>query len=286
MEMIAMDDGVRLRTWTDGVLADLPPVVLLHGGPGLWDYLEPVAQMIAPLTQVHRFDQRGCGGSDPSEEHTFARYIADIEALRVHWGYDAWIVIGHSFGATLAFEYAAAHPDRTAAMCYLSGVGIGDWRSAYRREMNERMTAEQRERLAWLSERPERTEEQEVEFRMLSWFTDYADPELGWELANADAREGGPINYRANAALGAEIASWTHEEIVARARRLAMTCRLIHGEKDPRPRMRVRELSEVLPQSGYIEIPGAGHQPWREQPEIFRQTMTAVLSRFATAAPR
>jgi proline iminopeptidase len=89
MRMVGVDDGVRLRTWTTGTPSALPPVVLLHGGPGLWDNLEPVARMLAPLTVVHRFDQRGCGGSDPSAEHTLARYVADVEALRRHWGHDA-----------------------------------------------------------------------------------------------------------------------------------------------------------------------------------------------------
>jgi len=35
----------------------------------MWEYLEPVARMLEPLTVVHRFDQRGCGGSDPSRQH-------------------------------------------------------------------------------------------------------------------------------------------------------------------------------------------------------------------------
>jgi proline iminopeptidase len=52
-------DGVRLRTWTTGTATDLPAVVLLHGGPGLWDNLAPVARMLEPSTTVHRFDQPG-----------------------------------------------------------------------------------------------------------------------------------------------------------------------------------------------------------------------------------
>lgn len=276
-----MDDGVRLRTWTSGALTDKPAVVLLHGGPGLWDYLEPVAEMIAPLTMVHRFDQRGCGGSDPSDKHTIARYVADIEALRIHWGHDEWIVFGHSFGATLAFEYAAAHPDRSIVVGYLNGVGIGDWRTAYRRKRNRRMTAEQRERLAWLDTQPQRTREQEVEYRTLSWFTDYADPERGWECANADAQDETPINFRANAALGAEVAAWSKDDIVARARRLTMPTWFIHGSGDPRARARVIELANAVGRGEVWEILGAGHQPWREQPEAFRERIARLLSRTA-----
>jgi proline iminopeptidase len=129
--MVEVDDGVRLRTWTSGTATGLPPVVLLHGGPGLWDNLAPVARMLDPLTTVHRFDQRGCGGSEESAEQTIARYVADVEALRRHWGHDGWVVVGHSFGATLALAYAVANPGRTLAIGYLDGVGVGDWRGAY-----------------------------------------------------------------------------------------------------------------------------------------------------------
>ena len=116
VELVETEDGTRLRTWTDGHHTELPPVLLVHGGPGMWDYLEPVARMLEAHTVVHRYDQRGCGGSDPSEDHTVARYVADIDALRRHWRHDAWVVMGHSFGATLAFTYAAAHPRHTAAL--------------------------------------------------------------------------------------------------------------------------------------------------------------------------
>lgn len=138
--LIPAGDGVRLRTWTSGTPGASPPVLLLHGGPGLWDYLEPVARMIAPDTVVHRFDQRGCGGSDPSPVQSMARSVADIEDLRAHWRVSSWIVAGHSFGADLALRYAAEHPARTAKMLYLNGCGIGDWRTAYRAERARRMT--------------------------------------------------------------------------------------------------------------------------------------------------
>ncbi|TCN44552.1 alpha/beta hydrolase family protein [Kribbella orskensis] len=125
MEFVALPDGTRLRTWTTGTATARPPVILVHGGPGLWDYLEPAAALLGDLTVVHRFDQRGCGGSDPSDEQTLQRLCDDIDELRRHWGHEQVVVIGHSFGATLALSYAAACPSRVARVGYLSGVGLG-----------------------------------------------------------------------------------------------------------------------------------------------------------------
>jgi proline iminopeptidase len=53
-----------------------------------------------------------------------AEAVADLEALRAHWGLPTWVVGGHSFGATLALAYALTHPDRTRGLIYLSGTGV------------------------------------------------------------------------------------------------------------------------------------------------------------------
>jgi proline iminopeptidase len=33
-----------------------PALVMLHGGPGLWDYLEPVGRPVEDVATVYRFD--------------------------------------------------------------------------------------------------------------------------------------------------------------------------------------------------------------------------------------
>lgn len=79
-----MSDGALLATSTGGAPGDLPPAVLLHGGPGLWDYLEPLARLIEGGTLVHRYDQRGCGSSSTAEpaQLAIAHCVADLEELR------------------------------------------------------------------------------------------------------------------------------------------------------------------------------------------------------------
>jgi proline iminopeptidase len=178
------DDGAELLYVTQG--GGRTALVLCHGGPGMWDYLEPVADMLNDIATVVRFDQRACGRSSGCGPYTVARFVADLESLRVHLACERWIVGGHSWGATLALAYACAHPDRTQAVVYVSGTGIGSaWNRAYHEEADLRRTAAQRTRLAELNAVHRRDPQQEREWRLLSWFPDFSPSAPALALATA-----------------------------------------------------------------------------------------------------
>ncbi|MEU4602817.1 alpha/beta hydrolase [Kribbella sp. NPDC023972] len=269
-------DGVQLWTATTGTATSAAPVVILHGGPGLWDDYAVLAEMVDDLTIVHRFDQRGCGRSGPSDVQTMQRLAQDIEELRAYWGHERIVVIGHSFGATLALVYAASYPDHVAGVVYLNGVGIGDWRTAYHDEQSRRMTPAQRERLDALSG-ADRSAEEEIEFRVLSWFTDHADQSMAMTWALKSASVDLPINFAANRALGTEIKSWPENYLADLAADLPMHVTYIHGEGDPRPASAVRELAACTPQHTFHLVPDAGHSPWREQPHLVREALRSAM---------
>jgi proline iminopeptidase len=269
-------DGVRLWTATTGTATSAPPVVILHGGPGLWDDYAVLAEMLDDLTVVRRFDQRGCGRSGPSDVQTMQRLAQDIDELRTYWGHEQILVVGHSFGATLALVYAATYPDRAAGVVYLSGVGIGDWRTAYYEESNRRMTPAQRDRLEVLSD-ADRTPEEELEFRVLSWFTSHADRMQATAWALEEASVDLPINFAANRALGAEIRSWPDDYVAGLAATLPVHVTYIHGDGDPRPAFAVRDLAAHTPHHTFHLLPGAGHSPWRERPELLRQVLRSAV---------
>ncbi|MER6824878.1 alpha/beta hydrolase [Streptosporangium sp. NPDC000563] len=276
MRFVTMDDGVRLWTETTGTTRRSRPVVLLHGGPGLWDHLRPVARLLDDGTVVHRFDQRGCGRSDPSDDQRMDRLIADLEALRRHWEYDRWIVIGHSFGATLGLAYAWTHPDRVASLGYLAGTGLGDWRTSYRAERDRRMTERQHGRLAELAALSERSATEEREFRTLAWFTDHADRTRAWEWAEADAGAPYSINWAANRHLSAEADSWSDETVIRGCRQITAPVAVIHGTGDPRPVTTAASLADALPHGRLHVMRGAGHHPWREQQNALRKILQTL----------
>lgn len=101
------------------------PVILLHGGPAAGHrYMRPYAAM-ATDRQVVLYDQSGSGRSDTPKDlkrYTLARYVAELEALRAHLGFEKVILLGHSWGGLLAPAYADAHPERVAGLV-LAGTG-------------------------------------------------------------------------------------------------------------------------------------------------------------------
>jgi proline iminopeptidase/L-proline amide hydrolase len=72
------------------------------------------------------YDQLDSGMSDQPEDPANwrpERFVAELEAIRKELNVTRWHVIGHSWGAALALEYAAAYPQHTAS-AVLSGTYI------------------------------------------------------------------------------------------------------------------------------------------------------------------
>ena len=130
-ESIELSDGAILWTITSGSGG---PVILVNGGPGMADYLAPVASLLDSDYQVYRYEQRGCGRSTGSNTLTLERFVTDLEELREHWQIDRWFVVGHSWGVDLALAYALSHPERLHGLIGLSGGRIHNdrvWKQIY-----------------------------------------------------------------------------------------------------------------------------------------------------------
>jgi proline iminopeptidase len=98
----------------DGIAA-----LVLHGGPGsgctpfLSSFLDPSRYRVICV------DQRGAGRSTPRGgigHNTTADLLADLRRLREQLGIDRWLVVGGSWGATLAIAHAHDAPEAVAAL--------------------------------------------------------------------------------------------------------------------------------------------------------------------------
>lgn len=119
--MIDLPDGTRLAvSLTRTADPTGPPVIFVHGGPGISDPPHDVAAL-APLTRNHDlyvYDQIGTGASTrlPSiSDYTLTRSIDDLAAVRAFTGTERVVLVGHSWGARIVTGYLAVHPERVAA---------------------------------------------------------------------------------------------------------------------------------------------------------------------------
>jgi proline iminopeptidase len=163
-----------------------------------------------------------------------------MEAIRIAYGIDRWIVGGHSWGADLALMYALAHPERTQGIVCLAGGRISndvEWFGEFRRR-----SAIGKEELPKTTVPPNKDVYDQV---LAGWKNVLQRPLLLHDLAN-----------------------------------LQISALFVYGDQDLRPGWPVEQVARLLPQARYISILGAPHLLWFTHPEVvegaLRDFMTMV----------
>ena len=123
IERIIEVNGVQLRLYEAGP-ADGPVVVLAHGFPELaYSWRHQIPALAAAGFHVLAPDQRGYGGSSrPAavEAYDIGALTGDLIGLLDHLGAERAAVVGHDWGAVVAWSTALLHPQRVAAVAGLS----------------------------------------------------------------------------------------------------------------------------------------------------------------------
>ncbi|MFD1825353.1 MULTISPECIES: alpha/beta fold hydrolase [Mumia] len=104
--------------------ADGEPVLLLHGFPQTSESWLDVAPVLANAgLRVIAPDQRGYSpGARPDGVDSYAvpRLVGDVLGLMDALGYDSAHVVGHDWGAAVAWALTAHHPERVRSLVALS----------------------------------------------------------------------------------------------------------------------------------------------------------------------
>ena len=107
------------------------PIVLIHGLPGTAEDFEKVT----PLLAGHRtiaLDRPGYGYSDGGY-HPIERQLLAIEQLLDHLAIRKAVLVGHSYGGTIALAFAARRPERVQGMVLVDAAAGGVHSNAFAR---------------------------------------------------------------------------------------------------------------------------------------------------------
>ena len=127
-EMVdAGEVGLNVATAGEG-----RPVLLLHGFPDSWQlWSHQIEALAAAGHRVIAPDLRGFGRSDRPvgvEQYAVPRLVADVARVLDHVGVERADVVGHDWGAGLAWQVALHLPDRVDRLAVLSvghsGAGV------------------------------------------------------------------------------------------------------------------------------------------------------------------
>jgi pimeloyl-ACP methyl ester carboxylesterase len=116
-------DGIELEVLDAGDHAD-PPVLLVHGFPDssyLWRH--QVEALTGAGLRAIAPDMRGFGASDKPqdvEDYRLTRAVADLVAVLDALDLRTVKLVGHDWGAAVAWVFAALHPERVERLVAMS----------------------------------------------------------------------------------------------------------------------------------------------------------------------
>jgi pimeloyl-ACP methyl ester carboxylesterase len=123
-------DGVRLHylEWKPEAGSELtPPLVLLHGLSSNARYWERLA-LVLPGRRLVALDQRGHGltGQPPQtpvfpEGYAMDQLLEDVALLISQLDLRRPVVVGHSWGATVALEFVGTRPGIASGLVFIDG---------------------------------------------------------------------------------------------------------------------------------------------------------------------
>jgi esterase len=114
-------NGVRLLYEEQGTGV---PILCIHGAGGTTLAWAEAVEKLARLGRVIAYDRRGCARSERPEHYertSIAEHADDAAALLDVLATTPAVVVGRSYGATVATDLALRYPDRVRALVLLEG---------------------------------------------------------------------------------------------------------------------------------------------------------------------
>lgn len=299
----AVINGVRLTYWTSRpIQPNDEPVVFLHGGPGYnsYSFRMTAGEALDARYPMVYLDERGSGESERPwrGDYALATLVGDIEGLRRQLGVERMVLAGHSFGGTLAVEYARTHPERVARLMLIDAAvdlpgALESWMGTLATQFPQAYAAAERSdagkalravspgdtcalaraRMAFIgagmAALPDaRAFHDRQQFHVMA---------AKAEQERLDARSG----LRNTGEIGAALMAPTSDFVcysVSHPERLGMPTLVLVGAHDGAVGVAPqRALASRLPHATLVVLPGSAHFPYQEEPAAFLQAVDRFM---------
>jgi proline iminopeptidase len=266
------------------------PIIILHGGPSLdHNYLLPDMDRLSDSFRLIYYDQRGRGKSARNvrpEDVTIQSEVEDLEALRRHFSLESVALLGHSWGAVLALEYAIRHPNRVSHLIFMATAPAShDDYMLFRQEPRKRAAgdAEKLEALASDPKYQEGDPDTVAEYYRTHFRATLKQPDhlerlienLTLSFTKESIIKGREISER----LRKE--TWLSSEynLLPKLQRLNIPTLVIHGDYDSIPVKYAAHVAEAIPGARLVVLRDCGHFTYLECPDEVRKEITDFFHR-------
>ena len=265
------------------------PLLLLHGGPDFdHSYLLPDMDRLADTFRLLYYDQRGRGksaGNVRPDEVTIQSEVEDLEHLREYFRLKSVAVLGHSWGALLALEYALRYPPRVSHLILLNAAPASHADFMLSQEYRRQRPAADLAKLKALSatiQYQEGDPDTVAEYYRSHFQATLKRPEhldtLMKSLRSSFTKEGILKAREIEERLIHE--TWAAKEynLLPKLRRISMPTLILHGEQDHIPVECARHLAESIPRSRFVLLEDCGHFSYLECPAAIRKEIVNFFS--------
>lgn len=260
------------------------PIILLHGGPDFdHTYLLPDMDSLSDSFRLIYYDQRGRGQSAKDvqpEEVNMASEIQDVDSVRKHFHLDSITLLGHSWGALLALEYALRHPSRVSHLILMNSAPVShaDY-LVLRNDRREKTPAD-------IEELKERSKDANFQAGDPDTVADYYRVHFRATIRQPQHREqvvrtlstsftqDGILKARAiEKRLYEE--TWFRDEydLIPKLRDLHIPTLVIHGDYDFIPLACAAHIVQTLPNARLVVLRDTGHFSYIESPDQVRKVI-------------
>jgi proline iminopeptidase len=259
-------------------------VLCLNGGPGMpCDYVrDSHSRLASGRFRIVAYDQLGCGASDrPVDESlwTLGRYVEEVEIVRNALGLGTVHLLGHSWGAWLAIEYALTYPDAIKTLILADGAAdiphlVGELEKLSGALGGETVAMMKRHEAEGTTDHPEYKGAMEIlNFRHLCRLQTWPEPLM------RSIQGFNPAPYLALQGLNefcytGSLRNWSRADQLHRITQPALVLCGLHDIMTPAC---ARLMHDALPNSRMTVFPNSSHMPFFEEPNSYFAVLQSFL---------